>query len=96
MKYKKIFLSVTILSIITINLTIPSYNSLPTGSLQLSQIAFANDNEEGNEGNDFKKCEQGNVSFFPAHGAIACLYCGDCLAHWVFPTYDGDCKLFNK
>ena len=78
------------------NLTIPSYNSLPTGSLQLSQIAFANDNEEGNEGNDFKKCEQGNVSFFPAHGAIACLYCGDCLAHWVFPTYDGDCKLFNK
>ena len=45
MKYKKIFLSVTILSIITINLTIPSYNSLPTGSLQLSQIAFANDTE---------------------------------------------------
>ena len=47
MKYKKIFLSVTILSIITINLTIPSYNSLPTGSLQLSQIAFANDTEGG-------------------------------------------------
>ena len=84
MKYKKIFLSVTILSIITINLTIPSYNSLPTGSLQLSQIAFANDTEGGDGGNDFKKCEQGNVSFFPAHGAIACLYCGDCLAHWVF------------
>ena len=73
-----------------------SYNSLPTGSLQLSQIAFANDTEGGDGGNDFKKCEQGNVSFFPAHGAIACLYCGDCLAHWVFPTYDGDCKLFNK
>ena len=48
------------------NLTIPSYNSLHTGTLQLLQIAFANDNEEGNEGNDFKKCEQGNV-FFPAH-----------------------------
>ena len=46
------------------NLTIPSYNSLHTGTLQLLQIAFANDNEEGNEGNDFKKCEQGNV-FFP-------------------------------
>ena len=56
MKYKKIFLSVTILSIITINLTIPSYNSLPTGSLQLSQIAFANDTEGGYGGNDFKKC----------------------------------------
>ena len=53
------------------NLTIPSYNSLHTGTLQLLQIAFANDNEEGNEGNDFKKCEQGNV-FFPAHGTIAC------------------------
>lgn len=50
--------------------------------------------EEGNEGNDFKKCEQGNV-FFPAHGTIACLYCGDCLAHWAFATYDGNCKLFN-
>ena len=45
------------------NLTIPSYNSLHTGTLQLLQIAFANDNEEGNEGNDFKKCEQGNVFF---------------------------------
>ena len=77
------------------NLTIPSYNSLHTGTLQLLQIAFANDNEEGNEGNDFKKCEQGNVSFFPAHGSIACLYCGDCLAHWAFATYDGNCKLFN-
>ena len=76
------------------NLTIPSYNSLHTGTLQLSQIAFANDNEEGNEGNDFKKCEQGNV-FFPAHGTIACLYCGDCSAHWAFATYDGNCKLFN-
>ena len=31
------------------NLTIPSYNSLHTGTLQLLQIAFANDNEEGNE-----------------------------------------------
>ena len=62
MKYKKIFLSVTILSIITINLTIPSYNSLPTGSLQLSQIAFANDTEGGDGGNDFKKCER---LFFP-------------------------------
>ena len=66
------------------NLTIPSYNSLHTGTLQLLQIAFANDNEEGNEGNDF-----------PAHGTIACLYCGDCLAHWAFATYDGNCKLFN-
>lgn len=46
------------------NLTIPSYNSLHTGTLQLLQIAFANDNEEGNEGNDFKSVSK-ETSFFP-------------------------------
>ena len=65
MKYKKIFLSVTILSIIAINLTIPSYNSLPTGSLQLSQIAFANDTEGGDGGNDFKSVSKETSLFSP-------------------------------
>lgn len=56
--------------------------------------AFANDGEGGGGVNNLKKCGQGNISFTPAHGATACIYCGDCLAHWVFVSYEGECKLF--
>lgn len=94
MKYKKIFFSIIIISIIAINLNISSDNSTNTGTVRLSQIAFASDNEGGGGNSNFKKCGQGTVSFTPAHGATACIYCGDCLAHWVFISYEGECRLF--
>ena len=92
MKYKKIFFSIIIISIIAINLNISSDNSTNTGTVRLSQIA--SDNEGGGGNSNFKKCGQGTVSFTPAHGATACIYCGDCLAHWVFISYEGECRLF--
>lgn len=94
MKYKKFFFSISIISIIAINLNISSDNSTNMSTVRLSQIAFASDGEGGSGDSNFKKCGQGKVSFTPAHGATACIYCGDCLAHWVFLTYDGECKLF--
>lgn len=77
------------------NLTIPSYNSLhhrnPPNYYKLHLLMITKKEMKVM----ILKSVSKETSFFPAHGTIACLYCGDCLAHWAFATYDGNCKLFN-
>lgn len=97
MRYKKLFYITLLTCIIIFNINISSEIIFDINDIKLSQIAYADDTEGGVPGDTgFKKCGQGKISFTPAHGATACLYCGDCLAHWVFLTQSGECKLYSK
>ena len=96
MKYQKILFIIFIIFIIILNINISTPISINDNNFTLSQIAFANNSEGGSGESGYKKCGQGTKSFTPAHGATACIYCGDCESHWVFITFEGDCKLYNK
>lgn len=61
-------------------------------------LIFANlealTNEESSNGNgDYKRCHYGDVTS-PASGGQVQMYCGTCSLQRIWPSGDGDCRLY--
>lgn len=89
---KKALLILTCGCIAGINTIILSPSIKSICYITFNQIECLADKEEDGGGKPYIKCNSGSLNN-GIHGVYSVVWCGDCLAHRVLITGDGDCRI---